>query len=412
MRHLKSLWWIVVAGAFGSAVGAGIFMVYAFGILGKALTSDYGWDRSVVQYCFTSFLVATGFGTVLLGQLIHQHGVRRPAMGYIALFACAIAVLATLPQSQTLFYMVFAIIGIGGAAATALPYAVSVSAWFDHNRGLALGLVNAGAGLGAVLAPQYANFLVNEYGWRVGFLGIAAVCGVVALLGLGLLVRDPPKERESGRLAADATRPWFRAPYLRSRHFWIIAICILAISVAMFGVMGLMVPLLTDRGVSGSTIAAVLSAAGFSSWLGRVIVGYAMDKVFAPHVAASCFALALIGVALIGLADSPAPIMVGAALVGFTFGAEGDLVTFLTSRYFSMEHYSKVLGAVWVTWAWGGGIGTYLVGVTYSATQSYEIALTVFGGVLVAASVAVCTLGPYAYPPVQRRLPRDVASVA
>jgi hypothetical protein len=74
-------------------------------------------------------------------------------------------------------------------------------------------------------------------------------------------------------------------------------------------------------------------------------------------------------------------------------------VTFLTSRYFSMENYSKVLGAVWVTWAWGGGIGTYLVGVTYSATQSYEIALMVFAGVLVAASIVVCTLGPYVYPP-------------
>lgn len=412
MRHLKSLWWTVVAGALGSAVGAGIFMVYAFGILGKALTGDYGWDRSVVQYCFTSFLVATGFGTVLLGQLIHRYSVRRPAMAYIALFACAIAIVATLPPSQALFYTAFAIIGIGGAAATAMPYAVSVSAWFDHNRGLALGLVNAGAGLGAVLAPLYANFLVGEYGWRAGFLGIAAVCGLVALLGLGFLVRDPPAERGPARVTDDPGRPWFRAPYFRSRNFWIIATCILAISVAMFGVMGLMVPLLTDRDVSGSTIAAVLSAAGFSSWLGRVIVGYAMDKVFAPYVAASCFALALIGVALIALADSPAPIMIGAALVGFTFGAEGDLVTFLTSRYFSMDHYSKVLGAVWVTWAWGGGMGTYLVGVTYSATQSYEIALTVFGGVLVAASVAVCTLGPYAYPPAHRRLSRDVASAA
>ena len=127
-----------------------------------------------------------------------------------------------------------------------------------------------------------------------------------------------------------------------------------------------------------------------------------MDKIFAPYVAASTFALALMGVALIAFADSTTAIMVGAALVGFTFGAEGDLVTFLTSRYFSMEHYSKVLGAVWVTWAWGGGLGTYLVGVTYSATQSYEIALTVFAGVLVAASIVVCTLGPYLYPPAKR----------
>lgn len=399
----KSAWWTVVAGAAGSAVGAGIFMVYAFGILGQALASDYGWDRSVVQYCYTAFLAATGFGTVALGQWIHRRGVRRPAMAFIALFATAIALLAALPPAQLLFYGVFAIIGIGGAAATALPYAVSVSAWFDRNRGFALGLVNAGAGLGATLAPQYANFLVTAYGWRVGFLAVAAVAGLVPLLGLALLVRDPPQTPRPMRSTPDSAPPWLLAPYLRTRNFAILGTCILAISVAMFGVMGLMVPLLTDRGVSGSTIAAVLSAAGIASWLGRVVVGYAMDRIFAPHVAAFSFALALVGVALIAFANSATPIMVGAALVGFTFGAEGDLVTFLASRYFSMEHYSKVLGAVWVTWAWGGGIGTYLVGATYSATGSYEIALTVFAGVLVAASIVVCMLGPYVYPPMHRR---------
>lgn len=399
MVHLRNPWWIVIAGALGAAVGAGIFMVYAFGILGRAVTSEYGWDRSVVQYCLTSFLIASGFGSVVLGQLIHRSGVRRPSMAYIAFFASAIAVLAALPASQALFYVVFAIIGFGGAAANAMPYAVSVSAWFDRNRGLALGLVNAGAGVGAALAPQYANFLVNHYGWRIGFLGMAALLGVIPILGFLFLVRDPPSPRAPGQEATGPDAPWFQASYFRGKHFWRIATCILAISVAMFGVMGLMVPLLADRGVPTATTAAVLSAAGISSWFGRVIVGYTMDKVFAPYVAASTFALALMGVVLIAFADSTTAIVVGAALVGFTFGAEGDLVTFLTSRYFSMEQYSKVLGAVWVTWAWGGGLGTYLVGVTYSATQSYETALMVFAGVLVAASIVVCTLGPYLYPP-------------
>lgn len=404
VAYQKNVWWIVVAGAMGAAVGAGIFMVYAFGILGRALTSEHGWDRSVVQYCMTSFLIASGFGSVVLGRLIHRHGVRHPSIAYIVLFASAIAVLAALPASQAMFYAVFAIIGFGGAAANAMPYAVSVSAWFDRNRGLALGLVNTGAGVGAALAPQYASFLVSEYGWRAGFLGVAVLVGLVPILGFLFLVRDPPVP------ASRAPRPdtaspgirWFQAPHFRGRHFWRIALCILAISVAMFGVMGLMVPMLADRGVPSTTTAAVLSAAGVSSWFGRVIVGYAMDKVFAPYVAASTFALALIGVALIGGADSTTAIMIGAALVGFTFGAEGDLVTFLTSRYFSMEQYSTVLGAVWVTWAWGGGIGTYLVGVTYSATGSYETALTVFAGVLVAAAIVVCTLGPYLYPPAKR----------
>ncbi len=380
----------------GTAVGAGIFMVYAFGILGKALTAEYQWDRSVVQFCLTSFLVATGFGTVLLGNLMSRWGVRKPAMASIALFATAIAALAILPASTLLFYGVFAVIGVSSAAATAMPYAVSVAGWFDRNRGLALGLLNTGAGVGAALAPQYADFLVTNYGWRVGFLGVAFVAGLVPLVGLGFLVREPPVTRTPVQPQPALTA---RHAYLRSRHFWLIALAILGVSIAMFGVMGSMVPMLTDRGVSGATVAAVLSIAGASSWLGRIAVGFAMDKIFAPYVATFSFALALAGVGLVAFTQAPPPLMLGAALIGFTFGAEGDLVTFLASRYFGMEIYSKVLGALWVMWAWGGGIGTYLVGVSFSATQSYGIALTVFGIVLIAASIAVLMLGPYVVPP-------------
>jgi predicted MFS family arabinose efflux permease len=280
-----------------------------------------------------------------------------------------------------------------------MPYAVSVAGWFDRNRGLALGLVNTGAGVGAALAPQYANFLVTTYGWRVGFLGVALVAGLVPLVGLAFLVREPPV---AAAAKSTASAP-LRHDYLHNRHFWLIAIGILGVSVALFGVMGSMVPMLTDRGVSGGTVAAALSVAGASSWVGRIAVGFAMDKVFAPYVATFSFALALVGVGLVAFTQATPPLILGAALIGITFGAEGDLVTYLASRYFGMGIYSRVLGALWVTWAWGGGIGTYLVGVSFSATRSYEFALTIFAAVLIASSIAVLMLGPYVNPPERSR---------
>lgn len=406
----RTQWTIVLAGAAGTAVGAGIFMVYALGILGEALTTEYAWDRSVIQYCLTSFLIATGFGTVLLGNLMNRWGVRKPAMIYIAVFACAIAALGLLPASKSLFYAVFAIIGLASAAATAMPYAVSVTGWFDKNRGLALGLVNTGAGLGAALAPLYANFLVNHYGWRLGFAGIAAIAGLLPILGLAFLVREPPAVHAG--TSSRHVEQWSAKTYLRSRYFWLIAGSILGVSVAMFGVMGSMVPMLVDRNAPAATVAAVLSAAGVSSWVGRVAVGFAMDRVFAPYVAAACFVLALTGLVLVGIADAPVSIMFGAVLIGFTFGAEADLVTFLVSRYFPLQIYSKVLGAVWVTWAWGGGLGTYLVGTTYERTQSYDISLTVFAAVLIVAIVAVLLLGPYTIPPTKHHVPSNTARAA
>jgi predicted MFS family arabinose efflux permease len=248
--------------------------------------------------------------------------------------------------------------------------------------------------------------LVTTYGWRVGFLGVALVAGLVPLVGLAFLVREPPV---AAAAKSTASAP-LRHDYLHNRHFWLIAIGILGVSVALFGVMGSMVPMLTDRGVSGGTVAAALSVAGASSWVGRIAVGFAMDKVFAPYVATFSFALALVGVGLVAFTQGSAPLILGAALIGITFGAEGDLVTYLASRYFGMKIYSRVLGALWVTWAWGGGIGTYLVGVTFSATQSYEVALTIFAAVLIASSIAVLMLGPYVNPPERSRAATNAIS--
>jgi MFS family permease len=396
----------------GCAVGAGIVVIYAFGILAKEFTAEFGWDRSVFAFCLTSFLIATGFGTVWLGALINRWGVRRPTIAFVAAFAAAVAVLAVLPPSPLLFYVAFSVLGITGAAATAMPYAVAVCGWFDGNRGLALGLVNTGAGLGAVLAPQYASYLVQHYGWRAGILGVAAVVAIVALSALIFLVRDPPSIRAPEATAPDAVRS--RAPaaqhFLRERHFWLIAVPVLGISVATFGVMGSLVPLLSDLGIASTMIAAALSTSGLSSWLGRILVGYAMDRVFAPYVAALTFLLALGGIGLIAAGGPPATLLAGAALVGFALGAEGDLVTFLASRYFSLTIYSRVLGALWVMWAWGGGLGTWLVGVTYRATHSYDVSLALFSLVLVVSAVVVCRLGPYVYPREQERGARPVGA--
>lgn len=392
-------WWIVVAGAMGTAVGGGIVMLYAFGLLAKAFSTEFGWDRSVQAFCLTSYLVANGFGSIWLGSLINRWGVRRPAAAFIALFAASFAAISVLPASPWLFYLVFAVVGLSGAAATGLPYAVAVTGWFDRNRGLALGLVNTGAGLGAALGPHYASWLEANYGWRVGFVGVASLVGAVALFGLLVLVRDPPHMRTARSHSVASKRGPTLIEQLNNPKFWLIALPVLGVSIATFGVMGSLVPMLGDRDIDATTIAAVLSTAGVSSWVGRVLVGYTMDRVFAPYIAAITFVLALMGLGFISLAGPGVPLLVGAALVGFTLGAEGDLVTYLVSRYFSLESYSRVLGGIWVMWAWGGGLGTYLAGVTYGATGSYDTSMIVFAAVLILCTIIVCRLGPYLYSP-------------
>jgi MFS family permease len=393
-------WWTVVGGGMGNAVGAGIFMVYAFGIFGKAIATEYSWDREIISYCFTAFLVATGFGTVALGAFIARFGVRWPAAVFVGVFSAAVACVSITPASPFLFYLVFAVIGVGGAAATAMPYAVSIAGLFDRHRGMALALSVSGAGIGAALMPQLVTFLVSSYGWRIGLSATAALIGFVPLFALAVLVRDPVRQviqPHTGQTVREKLSA-LSQDYLGQARFWLIAIPIVGISVVSFGIMASLVPLLSDRDFSNESIALALSSAGIASWFGRLSVGYLMDKFFAPYVAACVFTVTACGILLLIFGQSPPTAVLGAGLIGLALGAEADMVTFLASRYFSLQLLSKVLGALWVAWAWGGGLGTFLSGATFSATQSYSLAFGLYVLMMIASILVILRLGPYTYP--------------
>jgi hypothetical protein len=83
---------------------------------------------------------------------------------------------------------------------------------------------------------------MEDRSMAAGFPGVAAVVGCIALRGLALLVRDPPTVHSAK--ARDA----LAGAYLKQHYFWLIVVPVLGISVATFGVIGSLVPLLSDRG--------------------------------------------------------------------------------------------------------------------------------------------------------------------
>ena len=387
-------WWTVLAGAFGCSLGAGVLVIYTFGVLASAMATEFGWSRAVHANSLTIFLVFSGLGSLLLGPLIDRFGVRRPSAALVMFFGLSVASLAWVPANPWWIYMTFAVIGLCGSAATAMPYAIAVRSFFDAQRGLAFGLVNFGSGVGAATAPYCASALLNSFGWRGGFLGVG-LAGIAPALGLLLLVREPERARRD-EASASARGPWL-AQFKRPT-FWLIALPIAGISIATFGVLGSMVPLLKDRGDGATFIAGVMSGAGASSWLARPMVGYALDRFFAPFVTAATFLGAILGLLLLLVTDSTGGIITAAILIGFSLGSEGDLVTFLVSRYYGPAVYSRILSALWVTWAWGGGIGTFIAGASYRVLASYTPALGCFVVLLCLCTIIVCQLGPYEYP--------------
>ncbi|MGA2741343.1 MAG: MFS transporter, partial [Bryobacteraceae bacterium] len=290
-------------------------------------------------------------------------------------------------------YGVFVLMGIVGNGTTQMGYSRAVSTWFDRRRGMALALVMAGVGTGAMVFPATAQALIARYGWRAAYIVLGSI---VLLLGVPLtaiFVRERPRESARASHPLDGATV---AQGLRSPVFWILIATLLLSSVSMNGAITHLSPLLTDRGVPAANAALAASVLGLASFLGRLITGFLLDRFFGPRVGFCLCAMSAVGVWLLARAGSTLPGMAAAVLIGLGVGAEADLTPYLLTRYFGLRAFSTLYGFTWTAYAMAGAVGPVWMGKAFDATGSYK-SLLIFLSVATLAAAGLLLLMPQ-YP--------------
>ena len=400
MPHaLRSPWWVVLGATIALTVANGPIVFFTFGLFLGPITSEFGWDRAT----FSSSLL---FGHTLaalmypvMGRTIDRHGIRRVTLTFIPLFALCTAAIALTPPSPVVFIALAGLCGLVSTGQAPPAYAKAVSAWFDERRGMALGIAMAGIGIGAALVPQFARLVIANYGWRAAYVALGALTFVVAFPTVMLLVREPASFRAGG-LDRRAELPGLAVrEAIRSSSFWLMAASVLLVVAAVNGMIGHLVPMLTDRGIDVGTATATLSAVGLSTIVGRVTAGYLLDRVFAPYVAAGLFLMPLIAISLLVVGAGGAAPLIAAISLGFSLGAEVDVIGFLVSRYFGLRGYAEVYGYLFGIFTLGTGFGPVLMALCFDLTGSYNVALAGLAVSLICASALISRLGDYPFPP-------------
>ncbi len=60
-------------------------------------------------------------------------------------------------------------------------------------------------------------------------------------------------------------------------------------SFCLYGFFAHLVPMLTDRGMQTGEAAMVASTVGVTILIARVVIGYLIDRFFAPYISMICF---------------------------------------------------------------------------------------------------------------------------
>ncbi len=394
----RSPWWIVLGSVLGLVVGNGPVMQFTFGVFVKPLVAEFDSDRGTVSAALLAGLCLTGIATPVTGRLIDRFGIRAVSLPAIALFAAGLVALGLLTGSVAQFVLLYGLLGILSTGQTPLPYARAVTGAFDRGRGLALGVSMAGVGIGTVLLPPLAQTFVLGFGWRIAYCLLGATVLIIAFPAMAMLVGQADRARPTGR--AIVPLPGLTArEAMRTALFWKFAATFFCVALAASGMTAHLIPLLTDNGVPPRIAAATISVAGVALIGGRLIAGYLLDRLFAPHVALAFFLAPLAGILLLLLTVSVPAALVAAVLVGLGLGAEVDLIAYLLSRYFGMRSFGEIYGYFFAIFMLGSGIGPFIMGVVFQRTGHYTVALMILAAALAVACVVVTRLGPYAFSP-------------
>lgn len=383
-QELRAGWRNLLAATVG--IGLGIASYFPLqSIFFLALEKEFGWSKAVAAASLIA-LPVTALLLPLAGWIIDRVGVRI-ASGF-SVVACTLSYvwLSRLSGNVPEYYAVIIALNVLGCATGPVAYTRLVAAQFREARGTALGIAQFGNAFMAVLLPPLLGAMMINFGWRGSYIFLAAV----ALLG-GIIAQIFMRPVDGGSVDESATGATPTAA-VKSGAFWILALAIFSISVAVFGFVTQFQAILVERGVDARTALLMLSILGISVMFTRLIVGRLLDLKNPYAWAAGVVLVAAAGLIILLANPSNLPlIIVALVLLGFGIGAELDFMSFFCARHFGVRHYSAIYGMLSIAFYIGIAVGGISYGVIRDRTGSYDLAMIV-AIVLVVLAAAMFTI--------------------
>jgi len=401
---------------YGYVVTASGFLIWAigwgtyttcFGVFLKPMLAEFGWTRAEASLAYSiSFLVQAAMG-ICAGWLNDRLGPRIVVV-FLGSFLGLCYMLMSEISALWQFQINYAVMGGIGTSVLTVPVMATLSRWFMKRRGLMIGIVQAGIGVGGAFFAPFAGWLILAHSWRTAYF----VIGLMTLSGMivsGLLLKGDPKdvgglpdgEMVSGtpRTIIQRTTPtWTQGlsfwAIVRSGSFWMLA--------GMYGSFGFcrsaftphMAAHVQDLGfslVDGANVVALLAG---SSMIGRIGMGRLGDLIGNRSTLTMSFAATAVILMWGLMAESLWGLYLFAVVFGFGWGAQAVLRFSVATEVFGLTSLGFVIGLLHFSEALIAAFASYIAGYIFDLAGNYYPVFWIGIAVSIAGTILAWVLRP------------------
>ena len=320
----RNAWRALFAAQLGWMLDAMDFLLFTFAIV--PIQKEFALSSATMGGLTSVALVASAIGGIAFGRIADAIGRVRAMTISILVYSVATAGLAS---SQALWQLLAwrVLVGLGMGGEWSCGSVLVAETWPTEHRAKAMGIMQSGWAIGALIAAAVSALVLGTYGWRVLFL-IGALPAVAAFF-IRRTVEEPPLWRDRNREPSRWSE-MFSPPFVRRTV--IATLLASSVLIAFWGVITWLPAFLAtpiEKGGAGLTItksAAWLIALQAGAFFGYISFGWFADK-FGRRAAFTFFMIA---------ATAVVPLFAFEARSKLALLIIGPLVGYFCHGYFSL----------------------------------------------------------------------------
>jgi MFS family permease len=393
--------WRVLALMTTAQAGASV-MQQALGSLSPILVVAFELTKAQLGFAFSALMFGSASFTAAAGVMTDRWGERRMVLfSGIAMAASLLA--ATLLPSYP--WVVFCIFLFGAAYAASTPAGGrAILAWFDRDRGIAMGIRQTGVPVGGLLGALTLPFVAHVAGLRGAFVYAAVITLITTLIAV-VPYRESPDTRagdSSLRSVARGMRTLARDP----RLIGVTLTCMILSGIQQTMNAFVTVTGVTIVGVSPAVAALAFACAQGAAVGGRLGWGFVSDRLLHGErlvpLAAICVLAALATAALSAShAGGVVPLFAAAIVLGFSGAGWNGLMAAALAEVGGTERAASALGLALTAIFLSSAIAPTAFGATADHT-SLRVAWLVASAFALAGVVPVLWLRAHLRSPDRR----------